>query len=142
MIFALGPTEVHRVQIDVLNYEHPADSSDRHDRNWIRTEAFVQVESFSASQSLSILTWDLTSFLKPMEKLYKTLKGKAAFETRENQIKLVLYGDGRGQIGLSGRISTPHPHATSLTFGLAFDQTHLAESIAQLRRVVTAFPAR
>ena len=101
MIFSLGPTELHRVQIDVLSYEHPADSSDRYDRNWLRAEAFVHIESFSATQPLSILTWDLTSFLKPMEKLHKTLKGKASFETRENQIELVLNGDGLGKIGLT-----------------------------------------
>lgn len=142
MIFALGPTELHRIQIDVLNYEHSADSSDRHDRNWLRAEASVQVGSFSATEPLSILTWDLTRFLKDLEKLHETLKGKAIFDTREDQLKLILNGNGHGKIGLRGKISTPHPHTTTLTFGIAFDQTYLAESLAQLRRVVATFPAR
>jgi hypothetical protein len=142
MIFSLGPTELHRVQIDVLSYSYPAESSDRHDRNWLRADASVHVESFSAKEPLSILTWDLTRLLKELEKLHETLKGKAIFDTREDQLKLVLTGDGLGKIGLCGRIATPHPHTTTLTFGLAFDQTYLAESISQLRHVVAAFPER
>ena len=142
MTFTLGPTELYRVQIDVLGYEQPADSSDRHDRNWLRSEVRVQTGSYSATESISILTWDLTSFLKQLEKLHDKLKGAATFDTLEGQIKLELKGDGRGQISLVGQISNPHPHASTLTFQFGFDQTFLAESIAQLRRVVVQFPAR
>jgi hypothetical protein len=95
-----------------------------------------------ASESISILTWDLTSFLKQLEKLHDKLKGAATFDTLEGQIKLELKGDGRGQISLVGQISNPHPHASTLTFQFGFDQTYLAESITQLRCVVVQFPAR
>jgi hypothetical protein len=142
MTFTLGPTELYRVEIDVLSYEQPANSSDRHDRNWLRSEVRVQAGSYGGSESISILTWDLTSFLKQLEKLHDKLKGAATFDPLEGQIKLELKGDGRGQISLIGHISNSHPHATTLTFHLGFDQTYLADSIAQLRRVVAQFPAR
>jgi uncharacterized protein YdiU (UPF0061 family) len=142
MIFAFGAPEYERLQIDVHGYERAHDSADRYDRNWLCVEVSVQAGSFRANEQIAILTWDLESFAKQLEEIYKKLTGTATFDTLENQIRFEIKGDGRGHMNLTGKLSNYARKENSLTFHLEFDQTQLKESIAELRRVVTAFPAR
>jgi hypothetical protein len=142
MNFAFGATEHERLQIDVHAYEQAEDATDRFDRNWLRVEASVSVGSFRAKEQIAILTGDLESLANQLEKLHKKLTGTATFETLEEQLRFEVKGDGRGHMDLTGKLSSPEPNANILTFHLEFDQTQLAESIAQLRRVLAAFPER
>ena len=142
MKFCFGGHEHGCFEVDVHGYEQPADSEDRFDLNWLRAEVSVQAGSFRARESISILTWELNGFLAELAKLQESLAGTATFETIEEQLEIRLKGDGRGHVELSGRLSSPQPDADSLMFHLQIDQTDLARTISELRKVMSAYPER
>jgi hypothetical protein len=92
----------------------------------------VQVGGFTGYAELWLDVSDFVRFVPEVQRLYETLEGEACFETIENQISLVLKGDGKGHINLSGRLLDRCGDGNELLFKLFFDQTLLRQSISEL----------
>ena len=96
--------------------------------------AHVQIQSggFTGNADLWLDVSDFARFAPEVQRLYETLKGDACFRTTENQIGLVLKGDGRGHIDLSGRLLDRCGDGNELLFKLDLDQTQLKDPITEL----------
>ena len=66
----------------------------------------------------------LRTFCADLEKLERTLQGRAELWQTDPNIELVLSGDGRGHIQVFGSIS--RSGESSMTYSFSLDQTYLA----------------
>jgi hypothetical protein len=102
--------------------------------DWRKAEIKIQVGGFQAQVSLFLESSDFERFLPQARRLYETLEGEARFETIEGQIRLVLKGDGKGHINLSGKLLDSAGIGNELSFKLEFDQTLLKGSVSEVER--------
>ncbi len=141
MTFSFGQSEAERIEVDVLRYER-APSGDYHDDNWLTSQFRVSVGGFRGKVEAAILTEELAAFLTQLRPLSKTLRGMAEFSTMEGQLRLLLVGDGKGHIELTGEVADQPGIGNRLHFKLHVDQTQLAASVSELERVISEFPVR
>jgi len=71
-------------------------------------------------------------FLPDLQRLYDSLRGTATFEPIEDQIGFTLKGDGLGHIVLQGFLHDKAGGTNRLSFEIAYDQTMLWHSIAEI----------
>ncbi|HZR21695.1 MAG TPA: hypothetical protein VFE51_30715 [Verrucomicrobiae bacterium] len=141
MKFSLGQSQNERIEIDVLRYERLA-VGEYYDDNWLSAQIRVRAGAFSGQVEAALLASELVAFLSSLEALHATLRGSAEFSTLEEQLHLVLVGDGRGHIALTGDIADQPGIGNRLHFALQFDQSGLAASIRELEKVTSQFPVR
>jgi hypothetical protein len=139
--FVLGAEETEQVTLSVLSYERPA-SGEYYDDNWLSCEIQVRAGAFRGKYQANFLTFELAGLLRDLERLYHDLKGSAVFEPMESQLDLKFSCDGLGHILTSCTAMDQAGIGHSLHVSFSFDQTYLAKSLAELREVVHAFPAR
>ena len=94
----------------------------------------IQAGSFTGHAEPWLDVSDFARFAPEAQKLYETLKGEARFVTVEDQISLILKGDGKGHINLSGRLLDRCGDGNELLFKLNLDQTQLKHSISELEQ--------
>jgi hypothetical protein len=104
--------------------------------NWLGAKVDVQAGGFQGQASLFLEFSDFERFLPQARQLYETLEGEARFDTIEGQIQLVLKGDGKGHINLSGNLLDDCGIGNELSFKLEFDQTLLKRSISEIERFI------
>ena len=139
MIFSFGQSKAERIEVDILGYERAPSA----DAEWLSTRFRVFAGGFHGQvDNATILTHELAAFLNQLRPLYKTLRGTAEFSTMEGQLHLLLVGDGKGHIELTGEVEDQVVGGNQLHFRLQFDQTQLATSIHELERVISEFPIR
>ena len=98
----------------------------------------IQAGSFTGHAEPWLDVSDFVRFAPQAQRLYETLNGEARFETVENQIRLILTGDGKGHINLSGHLLDRCGDGNKLFFKLDFDQTLLKNSISDMERFLNA----
>jgi hypothetical protein len=141
MIFSFGQSEQERIEIDILRYECTP-VGDYYDDNWLTSEIRVDAGGFRGRVDASILTNELVEFLKQLRILHDTLGGTAQFVTLEEQLHLLLTGDGKGHIDLVGDVADQPGIGNRLHFTFQFDQSQLGTSIREIEGVVSDFPVR
>jgi hypothetical protein len=141
MTFSFGQTEYERLEVDVLRYERDP-VGEYFDDNWLTTQISVSAGGFRGQFHASILTGELREFLTQLRLLYESLSGNAEFSTLEEQLHLLLTGDGNGQIELTGQVVDQPGSGNPLHFGLRLDQTQLGAAIRDLEAIVAEFPIR
>ncbi len=141
MKFSFGQSETERIEVDVQRYER-APSGNYYDDNWLTSQIRVSVGGFHGKVEATIQTAELDRFLTQLRPLYKTLRGTAEFSTLEGQLHLLLVGDGKGHMELTGEAEDQAGGSNQLRFRLQFDQTQLETSIHELERVISMFPIR
>jgi hypothetical protein len=141
MKFSLGHSEMERLEVEVLRYER-APCGEYYDDNWLTSQLRVSVGGFKGKVEAAIQTAELDTFLAQLRPLYATLRGTAEFSTIEEQLHLLLVGDGKGHIELTGELIDRPGLGNRLHFKLQFDQTQLAVSIQELERVMSVYSIR
>jgi len=140
--FTFGQTSGDGIEIDVQGYEQSSAAGEYWDNNWLSVEIRVRAGGFRGNVSATFLTTELAKFLSELVRLHDKLKGTAEFKTMEEQLSLNLTGDGVGHIELVGEVLDQAGIGNRLRFGLQFDQTYLAHSIVELKKIVSEFPVR
>jgi len=139
LTFHLGGAERDYVEVAVRARSYPT-ATDYWDGNWLRSEVRIQAGGFSAGFEASFRAEEFARFLGELEALYTSLNGVAAFTTLEEQLKLELTGDGKGHVEVRGQARDVAGTGHLLRFRLHTDQTLLSAVLADLRRLVAAFP--
>ena len=117
-------------------------ASDYWDGNWLRATAHCGSGGAEVTTSGSILhVPELLGWLNACESLNRDLTGEANLETIEPMLKVRLAGKSQGHLRLEVEI-TPDNVTQSHWFAVDLDQSYLSPLIAQLRRVLEAFPVR
>jgi len=138
---AFGGQEHERVEISVHGYERPP-RGEYFDDNWLRVGVSIHAGAFSGGFGAAFLTAELESFHEQLSSLHETLKGEARFQTLEEQLSLVLKGNGLGHIELAGEALDQPGIGSRLCFTISLDQSHLRSSLESLRAVLATFPVR
>jgi hypothetical protein len=137
--FFIGGLERQRIEVTVRGYER-APTGDYHDDNWLRVRVSVSAGGFTGRYDAAFLTAELVSFRDALRNLYSSLNGHAEFATLEEQLHLLLSGNGRGEVSLEG--IAMDEAGNRLEFGLKLDQTHLQSTLKELDEVILRFPVR
>lgn len=138
MKFNIGGNEHEKIEVEISDH----DMQNRSAYHWLSTSVSVRAGAFTGVAGMSILADELVSFQEALDPLYANLRGEAHFQTIEGQLELKLVGNGYGRIELTGHVMDNAGTGNRLNFHFDLDQTQLAESIAQLKRVIAKFPSR
>ena len=141
MTFSFGESENEHIEVDVLGYER-APVGEYWDDNWLTSQIRIRAGGFIGNINASILTGELAEFLTQLRPLNETLNGTVEFSTLEEQLHLVLTGDGMGHIELVGDVADQPGIGNRLTFTLQFDQSLLGNAVRDLEKATAAFPVR
>jgi hypothetical protein len=132
------------IKIDVQRYERP-ETSDEDDANWLATQCNVAVGEFSCILKLSLVTRDFTEFLAQLEKAVDSLNGSATFTTMEEGLHIEIKFNHAGHANVFGRAGSQTsivPEQSVLSFSFETDQSFLAQTVRELKGIVTQFPIR
>lgn len=138
---AFGGRQRECVRIVIHGYAYPP-SGETHDDNWLNAEVAVQAGAFRGRFSAMFQTTELEAFYAQLLELNRNLKGEARFSTLEEQLSLVLMGNGLGRIDLTGRAQDRAGIGNTLAFDFGLDQTQLQEPLSALAAALAAFPVR
>ena len=127
------------VAVDVVSYERTL-TGEYWDDNWLVVEVSVHAGGFRGKTRASIQTSELAVFGPQLRQLYDTLSGTAEFTTIEEQVYLILKGDGKRHITLKGEMMDQPGIGNRLNFNLEFDQSQLANSISDFSAIMAKFP--
>jgi hypothetical protein len=139
--FALGGTRYKRIEVEVLRYERAA-TGEYWDDNWLVTRIAVNAGAFRGAFEAALQAADLTEFRDQLIPLNTSASGVAAFKTMEEQLELLIAGNGRGGVYLEGVATDEAGIGNRLNFHFSLDLPSVAETIAQLELVIAQFPVR
>lgn len=137
--FAFGGERYERLEIIVYGYERAA-SGEFYDDNWLSIKVLIHCGGFQGKFTAAFLTSELQSFYEQITLLYESLNGEAQLQTLEEQLSLVLKGNGIGHIQMHGEAHDQHQNR--LNFEIQIDQTQLYASMQGLSTVLQAYPIR
>jgi len=132
------------IQIEVFGYERP-DAVDADDANWLKARCSVTVAEFSATLTLSLVAHDFARFAHELEEAVQLLKGTATFSTAEAGlgIEIKFTTAGHADVFGSARSQTSFvPDQSVLSFSFETDQSFLAQTVRELKTIVSRFPVR
>jgi len=132
------------IKIDIQGYARP-ETSDEDDANWLITQCNVAVAEFSGILKLSLVTLDFAEFLTQLEKVVDSLNGTATFTTLEEGLHIEIKFNHAGHADVFGRARSQTsmlPEPSVLSFSFETDQSFLAQTVRELRGIVTQFPIR
>ena len=101
---------------------------------WYEMRASVAVPGFTSAVNAFLEPTDFAQFEQQLKVLYDTLQGTAELHPCESQINVVLTGNGRGGIEVTGDISSIS-WTNKLQYGFTIDQTFLVDTLAQLEQL-------
>jgi len=107
----------------------------RRTADWIGGDAEVTVRGFSASISADFEPTDFQNFETEMSALYESLSGEAKLRPIGEQLTLLLRGNGRGQIVVTGTAWSVACYGSKLDFEFEIDQTFLPGILKQLSAI-------
>lgn len=139
--FSLGDSGHGCIEIDIMDYEREL-VGEYYDDNWVRGNVSVIVGGFTGKFNAAFLSEDFSRFLEKLNKLYESLSGKAEFTTMEGQLLLEAEGDGKGHIRVRGEAIDVAGTGNRLVFNFEIDQIQLAQTIKELKHVVSDYPVR
>lgn len=107
---------------------------------WLPSRIAVRAGAFHGEFPADLDVWAFSRFAGQVRELHKTLKGTAVFSTYEQQLELVLVGDGLGHISVNAEAMDYAGTGNKLIFCLGIDQTHLPALLKDLESIVTEYP--
>lgn len=137
----IGLPDSEYLVIYVINREYPQ-SSDYWDGNWVKSIINVSIGGFTGKVKASLRSEEFVEFMNELSKLYEKISGQAHFTTMEQWLSITVIGDGLGHFEAQCKLSdnAPAGGGNTLYFTLHFDQTFVPGIIADLNRIITAFP--
>ena len=94
----------------------------------------VAVPGFGTSVNAFLKSIDFADLEQQVKVRRDTLQGTAELHPLESQINVVLTGNGRGGIEVTGDISSIS-WTNKLQYGFTIDQTFLVDTLAQLEQL-------
>jgi hypothetical protein len=135
--WSIGGKENERLEVEVLS----APDNDQ-GYEWVSVRVSIKVGGFSGRFDASFLANEFVRFRDELKVVSEYLKGKASFETLEEQMSLEVSVDKLGHINIEGKISDQAGIGNELAFHMEIDQTYLTQTVAQLNRVIEGFRAK
>ena len=132
------------IQIEVFGYERP-DADDGYDANWLRAKCSVTVAEFSVVLSLALATHDFARFTDELEQAVKVVNGTASFSTAEEGLAVEIKFTTAGHADVFGSVrsqTSSVPDVPVLSFSFETDQSFLAQTVRELKAIVSRFPVR
>lgn len=123
---------------EFLKIEFPSEFSSE---GWAQISAEIRTNNFHGNISPWVETTDIYSFFNSLEELYKSLKGSASFEPREEQLTFKLEAQPGGHIELAGAAWSEACYGSKLEFCFLLDQTFLPEPLKKLKLLVSELKA-
>jgi hypothetical protein len=131
-----------RIEVEFLGYENPAAALES-DANWLKCNATVSVEGFTANSPMSISTEDVERFATAFDAMTANGAGAAVLDTEEEQLRVAIDLRKTGQVTISGEIASRYPVPSArLKFSFESDQTYLVEVSRRVALIREAFPVR
>jgi hypothetical protein len=132
------------IQIEVFGYER-LDATDEYDANWLRARCSITIAEFSAVLSLALVTHDVGRFAHELEQAVQLLKGTASFSTPEAGLAVEIKFTTAGHAEILGSARSQRscvPDVSVLSFSFETDQSFLAQTVRELKAIVSRFPVR
>ncbi len=135
----IGDAGGEHVLIRALSRKHPG-LFDSWDANWIACEIEVAVGGFHGAFRADLRSDEFLAFSRTMDDLAVALDSVATFSTMEQQLSVLLAGDGRGHVRVEGSASDTAGSGNRLHFSFEIDQTYLKQIQRDLEVILEAFP--
>ena len=124
------------VLIGLQDGDHVLLRSWRHaPEDWTYAEAEIQCGPWRGGIKVAFYSNELGQFAESIMKLYSDLAGKAELRPFDSRFALILTGNGRGEISVSGHAGSDWVTGTELHFQFLIDQTFLPRISDGLRSV-------
>ena len=137
--FRIGGQNAEYVEVRVVSR---SPEPDYWDGNWLSCNVSVAAGGFRGRYIANLRTEELKQFHMEVQTLYESLAGVACLRTMEEQLNLVLEGDGRGNVTCRGEARDAAGTGNVLRFELALDQTQLFGMKVQLSEILSRYPVR
>ena len=135
--FQIGGGRAEYLLVKVISR---SSGDDYWDGNWLTCEVRIFAGGFRGKFQANLRTDELERFATEVRTLHDDLKTAARLEPMEEQLTLVLQGDGRGHIECQGAAMDVVGTGNLLTFGLQLDQTQLFGTMVQLFELLNRYP--
>ena len=112
---------------------------DYRDANWVACEVEVAVGGFRGAFRADLRSEEFLAFSRTLDDLAVALDSVAMLSTMEEQLSLLLAGDGRGHVHVEGS-AADSASGNRLHFSFEIDQTYLPQIRRALDVILTAFP--
>ncbi len=129
------------IRIDVSGFKYPNAKLDR-EKIWLDALITVKMGDFSAKANADLMTSDFKHFKKELARLYKRLDGTASFCSPEQNVEIIMSGDGMGHIKAACTLAAHADVDYRLEVRIEVDQTHIPRMIRQLEKIIKKFPSR
>lgn len=139
--FTIGKRSSDFLAVQVQRRSHPQ-ATDFWDGNWLAARVEVGAGRFHGTFGADFRTTEFREFEAALSRLHRLLEGDAAFETMEQQVKILVRGDGLGHFEARCTVLDEPGIGNRLEFVLSFDQTEIPEIVRGLSSVSEAFPTR
>lgn len=127
LLFSVGQSEFPRLEVNTKDSLSRVALDD-----WLAVDVVIKTHGFAGRVSISIIPAEVISFRDELEPILKNLKGEAEFKTLEGQVQFKVAVDKFGHVVASGILMSDFTGDNQLRFSLAFDQTSLWHTIAEI----------
>jgi hypothetical protein len=118
------------------------DADDYWDGNWLVVRARMETNGARVEcDGPLLMTADIGRFRNQLAVMAKTLKGEAALQPLEPDLKVVLKMQSRGQVEATVEI-TPDHMTEQHSFTLDADQTYLSALVDSCDAILTRYPIK
>ncbi len=139
--FGSPDIKLANVELWILGYEFP-EMNDNDDSNWLNVVVICKSpNSHTIVEGSFLQTYNLHSFLKEIEVVNNTLKGKAELASIEPNLHIELQVHTLGQIEMQVSI-TPDHMTENHEYQFQIDQSYLSDVVNQLKRVLSKYPVK
>ncbi len=125
--WSIGQFEKERLEVCLSPEMGP-----EHGHDWLSACVKIDSGGFAGEVKMTILFGELVLFHQQLEKLCRSLSGKAELKTIEGQLQMLVEVDRTGHITVSGELSDRAGAGNRLHFTLRFDQTFLWHTVSEL----------
>jgi|SRR4051812_21898721 hypothetical protein len=106
------------------------------DDGWAQVQVDIAVQCFHGSIQPYLERTDLQRFAEDLTALHSSLAGRAELAPTEGQFSVVITGNGRGSLAVSGYALARASYDSKLQFQFELDQTFLPPVLAELEALL------
>lgn len=129
-------TEKQFVKIQVAGKTYP-DSMDRWDGGWLNSKINLLLGSFNGIFNANLRIDEFKNFLKDVERLNKTLKGQATYQSMEDWLIIEIENvDSLGNLSASIVAKDSLEGNNKISGTIMLDQTYLKTIIAEIKAML------
>lgn len=135
----IGEKALCYLHIKVVSRCYPQ-TADFWDGNWLNTDIYARSNSLELTVNAKLRSDEFQSFLKELEPICKSLRGKAKFQSMEEWLEIHCDGDGTGHFITRVSVKDQPGAGNVLSFSAQLSEIQLLTLIDQLKAVLEEFP--